>query len=277
MGSLGGGSSSKSTSTSTSTSTVPRAPASAQEQTLGDIAAQQYADYVNRFQPLNTRLLDLVKTNVGRDVIPATARAGVDVRLAMKGKEPNLLRDGVRAGAGRALMSQAEFDSERGKAIGDAQGGAYRGAYDKEFAGLQKMAAQGRDIQDTSILSMSEAGRRATEAAIAKAGRNLSSSGTSSEKISQPLVSGSALAGLTGAIGNGISSYLFGPPTFGNVTTGAGLYDSGGGMLMDLGGMAGSSGGFFDSIGSGLSSIGSTIGDGLSAVGSSIGSSLSGF
>jgi hypothetical protein len=277
MGSIfGGGGGSTSSSTSSSSSYTPRAVASPQEIELGKVAGEQYADYGTRFKPLNQRLLDLVHTDVSRDVRPAMARAGVDTRLAMAARKPPGLHQGVLAGSGAALLGQNNFKLIKGAAVGDAQGGAYRGAYDKEFTGLQKLAAQGRDIQDSSVMSLSAGGRRASEAAIKKAGQSVAMSGTS-ERTLPGEGWGDSAAMFAGALGR----YMFSPAggtVIGSKGTPSTEWDVFGETppwrTADT--SAGSGGGtFFSNLGSGLSNFGSTLSDGLSSFGSALSSGVS--
>lgn len=272
MSSLGGGGSSKSS--STSTSTVPRAPASPQEQELLRLAGGYYDEYEQQFKPVNTELLARITTDPERDALPAAGRAGVDARLALDGKTEAALQQqlgqGARVGTGRGLMAAGDMYRAEGGAVGGAQGGAYRGAYDQEFAGRQKIAAQGRGIQDDSRLSTTEAGNRATQAAVAQAGRNTTSSGTSTQP-GPPSPYASTVAGIAGAAASGLSNYLFNPlsttPTAGGWVPAYNGFTDSMGMTVNLppaitpssGGFMSGVGDFFGNIGTGISDFASSI------------------
>jgi hypothetical protein len=152
---------------------------------LTDVAREQWADYQNRFMPLNQQVLDQVRARYGRDVKPAIGRAEADVRMSLEGQDraaaQGAMRGLGRAGSGRGLMAQLDKNLIKGQALGEAQGGAFRGAFDQEFAGLTKLAAQGRGIQHDAMLSTAEAGNAATRAAVAKAGH----SGSRTENFSR--------------------------------------------------------------------------------------------
>lgn len=267
MGSLGGGGSS-SKSTSTSTSTVPRAPASPQEKELQRLADEYYKEYDFYFKPVNAELLDRITTDPERDALPAAGRAGVDARLALDGQSEAALQrqlgQGARVGTGRGLMAAGDAYRAEGSAVGGAQGGAYRGAYDQEFTGRQKLAAQGRGLQDDSRLSTTEAGNRATQAAVAQAGRNTTSSGTSTQP-GPPNPYAGTIASAMGAAASGLTNYLFSPlpssiPTAGGWVPSAGGFVDNMGMTVNLpGSVTPSSGGFMSGVGDFFSSVGTGI------------------
>ena len=149
-----------------------------QERALASDSAHKWNDYVERYIPLEN---DFVNKTKATDDKVAAARNIVNTDSAMAyggavgAANAGLSSQGVAPGAGRSAMGHSALQDAHGAASGLGQGIAAQGVHDREQAARVKMSAFGRDLQDSTSMSLESSGRRATGAMLDNYSRKLDS------------------------------------------------------------------------------------------------------
>jgi hypothetical protein len=142
-----------------------------QEKALAGDSAHKWNDYVNRYIPLENEFVN--KTKATDDKVASArnmvnADAGMAHGQAQQAANAGLSSQGAAPGSGRAAMGNAALGDARGAAGGLGQAQAAQGVHDREQGARVKMSAFGRDLQDSTSLSLANSGRRATSTMLDK-------------------------------------------------------------------------------------------------------------
>lgn len=162
-----------------------KAPPTAQERALSQVGAEKFNDYLDNGVPRILQTRDAIQAT-GAKFSDAALAASAGVEQAGAAQRP---RFAVPTGGGRDGFARSDYDAVLAGAKASALTGAREGVTDLETQGEQKLAAFGRKLSDDTQLSLTESGRRATDAAVADAERKFEWSQTKA----------SAVAGLGGA------------------------------------------------------------------------------
>ena len=141
---------------------------SKQEKTLAQDAVKSFNDHRERFVPLENSFISEMKLDSGQrregrgiqtsSVAQGTGHMDREIVTQSRGQ----------TGEGKNIMARSNMAS----AIGEARAGAATGSdmalRQRELAGYQKMMAFGRELEDTSSLTLADAGRNKTQANLGK-------------------------------------------------------------------------------------------------------------
>jgi hypothetical protein len=166
MGWLGGG--------------APKAPeASAQEVALGKNAVTRFNQHQQTFVPLEDSFIASLTPTAG-EVDQTRGIATSDVAQAMKGADQGIVSgSGGQAGQGKSILARAGVATQAGIARGEAATGADAALKDREMKGLTKLSAFGRGLQDMNRVSLTDAAKSSTHAAIDKLNNKVRNQGSS--------------------------------------------------------------------------------------------------
>lgn len=142
------------------------------ERALAEVARERFADYKKRWQPLQIRAAELVKSyadpnSVDRQRIEGQANLGT--RQAFTDADQKLEEAaqarGIRSGSARAKLGRVALDNAEATSQGIGQVGADQ-AMDQAYAeGLSKIMAMGRGQSSGAIEGMGTAARTAASRA----------------------------------------------------------------------------------------------------------------
>ncbi len=142
---------------------------SAQERALADVAAEELRRSREVFGPLTERMIRNVRATDAERAL-ATGEAAADVAIANRAPRRGF-GGGRRIGSGRDIYARFNQNIGRSVASGSAEAGALQAVDDAELAGLRKVAAFGRNLQDDARVGFRRGAARATRRSIRDANR----------------------------------------------------------------------------------------------------------
>jgi len=183
----------------------------AEEKALATDAAVKFNDYQLRYVPLENSFISELTPSSG-DVTRLRGSATTDVEQAAKGSDRAAVAgSGGAFGQGRTVLTRAGMASNRGIARGMATAGADMSGRQQELAGKTKMAAFGRNLQNDTTLSLSNAARISSQAAINEVNGNVAARGNTMDMLGTAAGTGLGVysawgGGKTAPANNGLSS-----------------------------------------------------------------------
>lgn len=136
------------------------------------IAAENWNTFVTRFAPVQDRLLKITGDRqefMNRQIGKANAEAATASGLTPDNVSADAIRTGKIAGAGDVMERANLF--RRG--LASAYSTAEPAAFERDLRGKLKVAAIGRGLQDSAILSNADLGRTTTALEIERGQRAL--------------------------------------------------------------------------------------------------------
>lgn len=142
-------------------SSKPKKPKpSAEEKALARNAAKDWNDYQQRFVPVENSFIAELTPDKG-EVAQLRGRQAADIAQAQKGADASLVSASAAGGlgAGRSVMARHSQSLGGAKARSGAVTGADTALRNRKLAGMMKMAAFGRGLNDSrQVSSISAAG-----------------------------------------------------------------------------------------------------------------------
>jgi len=139
-----------------------------QERALAESAAKRHNEHQEVFVPLEDSFIASLTASKG-EMEENRGAAVSDVSQALKGNDAGIAAASRgQAGQGKSVMARGMNSISGGTARGEAVAGVNLAERSRKMKGLQKMSAFGRGLQDMSNVSMADAARTASGAAINK-------------------------------------------------------------------------------------------------------------
>lgn len=142
-------------------------PPTAQEKALAEVGAEKFNDYVDNGLPRAVETREAIRAT-GAKLSDAAMVTSAGVEQAGADQRATFRRV---TGGGSDGFTRGDYDAAMAASKAEALTGAREGTQDLETQGEQKLAAFGRKLSDDTQLSLSQSGRRATQAAVNDATR----------------------------------------------------------------------------------------------------------
>lgn len=143
------------------------------ETALAADAAEKFNEHQQNFVPLEDSFIAQLKATDGE----TTQQKGIGVadvaQHAAGGDQAIVKASKGQAGQGKSVIARSKLGDAIGVGRGTAAGGAEKGLRDREIAGLTKMSAFGRGLQDLNSVSLQSAAANQTKMAISDVDRQV--------------------------------------------------------------------------------------------------------